>query len=621
MTTDKEFRPGSNGHSISFQVQPESAVPTTDKFCDKVKKYGHGVCSVETLKNRLPILKWLPKYSLTDVQSDVIAGLTVGLTVIPQGLAYAKIAGLPPQYGLYSAFMGCFVYCFLGTSKDITLGPTAIMSLMTGTFAVSPVEGDATYAIILTLMSGCVQLLMGLLNLGIIVNFISYPVINAFTSAAAITIAFSQLKHIFGLKNISREFLHMVYDIFAHIGETRIWDMTLGLTCLFLLFFFKKLRTLQWKDENPDDVKLYKRIARKFLWLFGTGANAVIVISAAGVAAGLIGLNIKDKLSITGELKAGLPPFRVPDFTLESGNITQSAGEIFTKIGAGLGIVPLLGLIETIAIAKVFARQNNYRINPTQELIAIGVANIISCFCSSYPITGSFSRTAVNSQSGVRTPLSGVVTGALVLLSLYVLTPLFYYIPNAALAAVIISAVLQMIDYKIILILWKANKLDLGLLLITFISSLVIGIEYGILVGVGLSILMVLYPLARPRIKYTTQEDILVVQPDQGMRFPSAEYISETIIERATTGTNNKSVIFDFQHISTIDYSAVMSIKKLMADLHRFQLQVVLTNVNSTISVDLEKAEIPDLMIFSNVDKACQQLNYTEPTDIAVIHL
>ncbi|ESO97389.1 hypothetical protein LOTGIDRAFT_231568 [Lottia gigantea] len=609
----KNIKNGTNGHSYYFDQQIQEVHPTEDtNCCGKVKKIAKDHCTVTTLKNRLPILKWLPTYGITDIQSDVIAGLTVGLTVIPQGLAYAKVAGLPPQYGLYSAFMGCFVYCFLGTSKDITLGPTAIMSLMTGTFAHSQVEGDATYAIILTLMCGVVQLVMGMLNLGIIVNFISYPVINAFTSAAAITIAFSQVKHVLGLRHIPREFLEMVYEIFAKIEETRLWDMTLGLTCIVLLFLIKKLRTIKWKELRPEELKLYIKIWRKFIWLFATGANAVIVISSAGVAAILIHFGVKDKLTLTGELKAGLPPFRVPDFTLNVGNVTESTSTIFANIGAGFGIVPLLGLIETIAIGKAF-----------------GVANIISCFCSSYPVTGSFSRTAVNSQSGVRTPASGIVTGGLVLLSLYVLTPLFYYIPNAALAAVIISAVLQMIDYKIILILWRANKLDLAILIITFLSSLGIGIEYGILVGVGISVLSVLYPLARPRVAFTSQDGFIICTPDQGMKFPSAEYISEKIVDRAHSGTNNRSVIFDFRHISSIDYSAVMSLRELISDLKRFNLKVAISNVQPKVSRDFDKAAIEEFQIFSNIDIASQKLSFKEKEketelelkDISVIHL
>ncbi|XP_041362514.1 sodium-independent sulfate anion transporter-like [Gigantopelta aegis] len=575
---------------------------------DQCRQCGNKLCSISTLRKKLPCIKWIPKYGLRELQCDAIAGFTVGLTVIPQGLAYSKLAGLPPQYGLYSAFMGSFIYCFLGTSKDITLGPTAIMSLMTATFATSPIPQDPTYAIILSLVCGVVQLVMGTLNLGILVNFISYPVINAFTSAAAVTISFGQVKNILGLKNIPREFGPMVYETFAHIGETRIWDTIMGLCSLVILFLLKKLRTIDWKDEPGAEIKLSQKIARKVLWLIGTGANAVIVIAAAGIVAVLHSQNITGHLSLTGHLKEGLPPFKVPSFSVTNGTETYTAGDIFSGIGMGFFIVPVLGLVETIAIGKAFARRNNYVIDASQELIAIGAANIIGSFVSSYPVTGSFSRTAVNAQSGVRTPANGIFTGAIILLALAVLTPLFYYIPNAALGAVIISAVVQMVDFAIVKSLWKTNKMDLVPHLFTFVTSLAIGIEYGILIGIGVSLLILLYPVARPPLKTLVRPGILLVQPHQGMLFPAAEYISESIVHKATKGGRPRSVVLDFQHIVKIDYSAVQSLKQLFAEMKRKGQCVVLVHVQPQVMFDLHQAEIPFLIIRSTVDEACEDI-------------
>ncbi|CAG5136680.1 unnamed protein product, partial [Candidula unifasciata] len=461
----------------------------------------------QNVQGTFPIVRWLPKYRCGTLQADLIAGLTVGLTVIPQGLAYAQVANLPPQYGLYSAFMGCFVYCFLGTSKDITLGPTAIMSLLTATFGtglfpeLASKDKDITMAILLTFMSGIIQLSMGILKLGILVNFISYPVINAFTSAAAITVAAGQVKNVLGLKKVSSDFIPMVYDTLTKIPETRVWDLTMGLVSLVIVLVMKHLRTKRWNDDPDVTPSVTVIICRKIIWLVGTGGNAIVVIAAAGVAAALETQGITDAISLTGDIKPGLPPFEPPKFKIEDGNNTVYGSEILSKIGSGLAIVPLLSLVETMAIGKAFARINNYKIDPTQELIAIGVANILSSFVSSYPVTGSFTRTAVNSQTGVRTPLGGIFTGGLVLLSLGVLTPWFSYIPKSALAAVIIAAVLQMVDCRIVLKLWKANKWDLLSFIITFVCSLVVGIEYGILIGIGLSVVLLLYPIARPRIK------------------------------------------------------------------------------------------------------------------------
>ncbi|KAJ8318582.1 hypothetical protein KUTeg_003673 [Tegillarca granosa] len=446
---------------------------------------------------------------LKDLQCDLIAGFTVALTVMPQGLAYAKIAQLPPQ--------------------DITLGPTAIMSLMTAAFASSPVSNDPTYAILMCLMCGIIQFVMGLFNLGILVNFISYPVINAFTSAAAITIAVGQLKGILGLHDIPREFLHMVYETCAKIPETNVWDLTMGLICLVVLFGLKKLRALQWNDDPNDPPP---GICKP--------ANAIVVVTASGVVAILLSQNI-DVISKTGDLTPGLPPFRIPDFSLHSHNVTKSTGEIFTDIGAGFIIVPLLGLVELIAIGKAFARQNNYKIKPTQELIAVGIANMVSCLVSSYPVTGSFSRTAVNSQSGVRTPASGIVT--------------------------------------------------------------------------GISLLMLLYPMARPSNRADYKEEmahnlgVTVVTLDSGLKFPAIEYVHQKVIQAAQSESKGtRSVILDCGRVSGIDYSTVQGITEIIADLKRNDAQIVFAGLPKNILEHLQSAEIPGLLVSSSVEEGCKLL-------------
>ncbi|CAH1794151.1 unnamed protein product [Owenia fusiformis] len=576
--------------------------------CDEIKTQAKEICSVKTAKKTLPITQWLPKYCCQWFQCDLIAGLTVGLTVIPQGLAYAVVAELPPQYGLYSSFMGCFIYCLFGTSKDITLGPTAIMSLMTAQFAsgLSPVPHNATYALILTLMCGCIQLLMGILNLGIIVEFISYPVINGFTSAAAIIIAFGQVKHILGLQNIPRDFLQSVYYTFAKLPQTRIADLIMGIVCLILLAGLKKMKSIDWGDENEEDIPVCRKISRKFIWVIGTARNAVIVISGALIAAACISQGF-DTFSVVGPLPEGLPTFQLPNFTLHNGSTTVSTAQIFSDIGIGFGVVPLLSLVETIAIGKAFARQNNYRIDANQELIAIGISNILGSFVSAYPVTGSFSRTAVNSQSGVKTPAGGIFTGCLILLALAVLTPAFYYIPQSALAAVIISAVLQMVDFKIIMKLWKVKKLDLIPLGITFLLSFALGIEYGILIGILVTLFIVLYPLARPTVKVTlrpeTSRDIVILQPNQGLMFPGTEYIMEQIEGYSYEGPP-KMVVIDCSHISAIDYTTIQGIEGVIGELKRKKCSVVFSCVQIQVLDVLLKADIPGFRSANTTEEA-----------------
>ena len=548
---------------------------------------------VERAKTTFPISRWLPKYSLKDLQCDMIAGLTVALTVMPQGLAYAQVADLPPQYGLYSAFMGCFIYCIFGTSKDITLGPTAIMSYMTKVFADSPVHNNCTYAVILNLMCGAIQVLMGVLHLGFVVDFISLPVISGFTSAAAITIAFGQVKHLLGLKDIPNGFLREVYYTFKKIGNTNGWDLLLGSVCMVILFLLKLLKSYKWGDDGLQ-ISTSQSVARKFLWLLATGRNAVVVIS------------------LTGPLTPGVPDFTVPNFILTDGNTTYSTAYIFNDIGIGFVVVPFIGLVEAIAIGKAFARQNNYRIDANQELIAIGTSNILGSFVSAYPVTGSFSRTAVNSQSGVRTPAGGIVTGSLVLLALAFLTPLFYYIPAAALAAVIISAVLQMVEYQIVIHIWKIKKLDILPWLVTLLLSFIIGIEYGILVGIGFSILMLMYPIARPAVA-VHNGDIVVITLAQGLNFPAIEYTKTQVLDQAISDIP-RSVILDFTYVSTLDFTTIHGFMELFQDFERHNILLVLVGLQNQVLKILQYAEIEHLRYCATVEEATKLiLDESEP--------
>lgn len=259
-------------------------------------------------KTRVPIANWLPTYTLHDLQCDLIAGLTVGLMVIPQGLAYAVIAGLDPIYGLYSSFMGCFMYTIFGTSKDITQGPTAIMSLMVSAYGK---PGFPTHAVALTLFSGVIQFTMGIFNLGFLVNFISVPIISGFTSSAAITIGLSQVKDLLGLKNIPRPFPERLYNTFKHIGETRKWDLILGVTCIAVLLAMRKLGRLNWVKIIPLNATKWQQISRKTVWVISIARNAIVILISTVLAVVFYLHGHTDIFSLTGELESGLPPFQV----------------------------------------------------------------------------------------------------------------------------------------------------------------------------------------------------------------------------------------------------------------------------------------------------------------------
>ncbi|XP_064584681.1 sodium-independent sulfate anion transporter isoform X2 [Zonotrichia leucophrys gambelii] len=585
----------------------------------------------------LPVLRWLPRYSRAWLPLDVLAGLAVGLTAVPQALAYAELAGLPLQYGLYSSFMGCFVYCLLGTAKDVTLGPTAIMSLLVSSYAFH----QPAYAVLLAFLSGCIQLAMGLLRLGFLLDFISCPVIKGFTSAASITISFNQVKNILGLQGIPRQFFLQLYETLRRIGETRSallpipgadfsavtqspcpplcgalrrfgWhccascragDAVLGLSCLAALAGLRAM-----KSHLPQAVPtapLAVRISHLIVWICATARNALVVLFAGLVAYSFQVMGCQP-FRLTGSIPQGLPPFRPPPFSLAVPNGTVPFPSMLQDMGVGLAVVPLMGLLESVAIAKAFASQNGYRIDPSQELLALGVANVLGSFVSSYPITGSFGRTAVNAQSGVCTPAGGLVTGALVLLSLAYLTSLFYYIPKAALAAVIISAVVPMFDAGIFRRLWRVQRLDLVPLCVTFLLCFW-EVQYGIVAGVLVSGLLLLHSIARPPIK-VSEGAVLLVQPGSSLHFPAVEHLRNSVCSRALAASPARPVLLDCSHVSSIDYTAVLGLAELLQELHRHGLPLAFCALQEPVLQVLLSADLEGFQHFPSREEAGEAL-------------
>lgn len=567
-------------------------------------------CSRADLRRRLPVLAWLPNYSLRWLRMDVIAGLSVGLTVIPQALAYAEVAGLPPQYGLYSAFMGCFVYFVLGTSRDVTLGPTAIMSLLVSYYTFR----EPAYAVLLAFLSGCIQLAMGLLHLGFLLDFISCPVIKGFTSAASITIGFGQVKNLLGLQNIPRQFFLQVYHTFLHIGETRVGDAILGLVCMVLLLVLKLIRE-HIPPPHPE-MPLGVKFSRGLVWTVTTARNA-LVVSFAALIAYAFEVTGSHPFILTGKIAQGLPPVRMPPFSVTTDNKTISFSEMVQDMGVGLAVVPLMGLLETIAVAKSFASQNNYRIDANQELLAIGLTNVLGSLVSSYPVTGSFGRTAVNAQTGVCTPAGGLVTGVLVLLSLDYLTLLFYYIPKSALAAVIIMAVAPLFDVKIFRRLWLVQRLDLLPLCVTFLLSFW-EIQYGILAGTLVSLLILLHSVARPKTQ-VSEGQILVLQPASGLHFPAVDALREAMTKRALEASPPRSTVLECTHVSNIDYTVILGLGELLEDFQKKGVTLAFVGLQVPVLRTLLAADLKGFQYFTTLEeaeKSLQQEPGTQPYSI-----
>ncbi|XP_076001865.1 sodium-independent sulfate anion transporter isoform X1 [Genypterus blacodes] len=552
--------------------------------------------SYNCLRTWLPILSWLPRYNLRWLQMDLIAGLTVGLTVVPQALAYAEVAGLPVQFGLYSAFMGGFIYPLLGTSKDVTLGPTAIMSLLCFTV----VGGQPSRAVLLSLLCGLIQASMALLRLGFLLDFISFPVIKGFTCAAAVTIGFGQVQNILGLHGIPHQFILQVYYTFHKIPEARIGDVVLGLLCVALLLMLTWMKTSL--ASQSEEAPAYVRVARRTVWAVATVRNALVVVCASGLAFSwdAYGHHV---FTITGKTTQGLPPFRPPPTSDTTANGTVVPfGEMVEDFGGGLAVIPFMGVLESLAIAKAFASQNDYRINTNQELLAIGVTNIMGSFVSAYPVTGSFGRTAVNSQTGVCSPAGGIITSVIVLLSLEFLMPAFYYIPKASLAAVIICAVAPMVDYRVVAKMWRIRKLDLLPFTVTFLMSFW-QVQYGIIGGVAVSGALLLYNLARPQLK-VCDRGMLVMELDTGLSFPATEYLSHSIHTQALQASPPRSVVLDCHHVSVIDYTVVNELGDLLKQFKLRGAQLILCRLQPSVLQVLQAADLQGLQCAVSVEAA-----------------
>ena len=502
-------------------------------------------------------MEWLPAYKKAFFAGDLSAGLTVGIMLIPQGMAYAMIAGLPPVFGLYAAMIPQIIYALTGTSRQLAVGPVAMDSLLVasglGALALSGIEEYIAMAIFLALFMGVLQLAFGLLRMGFLVNFLSRPVISGFTSAAAIIIGLSQLKHLLGTSITGSNQIHvLLVNAFETIHLTHVPTLIIGLSGIVL-------------------IRGLKRIAPKL--------PAALIAVVLGVIA-VYGLGLQNAgVRIVGAVPGGLPTPQLPELN------PDRISELF-PIAIALS---LIAFMEAISVAKaVEEKRGENRVNANQELVALGLSNVVGSFFQSYPVTGGFSRTAVNDQAGANTGLAAIISSVVVGLTLLFLTPLFYYLPNAILASIIMVAVFGLIDLKYPIELWKNRKDEFVLLLATFFLTLTLGIKEGILLGVLFSLLLLVYRISMPhiavlgRIKGTdyfmninrfTQdtdnpENLLIVRFDGQLFFGNKDYFRTQLRKQiALKGEALKGIILNAEAINYIDSSAVFMLKALVQEL------------------------------------------------------
>ncbi|MEO0339051.1 MAG: solute carrier family 26 protein [Bacteroidota bacterium] len=538
---------------------------------------------MKSIRSFIPALEWMRAYSEQQFRGDLVAGLTVGVMLIPQGMAYAMIAGLPPIFGLYASTLPILIYAFLGTSKQLAVGPVAMVSLLTatgiGVFAEGGTEAYILLAITLAFLVGAIQFLLGLFRLGFLVNFLSHPVISGFTSAAALIIGLSQLKHLLGIDLARSHHVHeIVIQAIERIGETSLPTLGIGLAGIALIVGIKKL-----KKSIPGPL-LAVAFGILAVYLFGLTEHGV---------------------KIVGSVPSGLPSFSTPDFSMDT----------FGKLIPVALAIALVSFMESIAVAKAIqARHKNYKVDANQELIALGLANLGGSFLQSYPVTGGFSRTAVNDQSGAKTGMASIISVLLIVLTLLFLTPLFYYLPKAILASVIMVAVFGLIDYKEAVHLWKTDQSDFWMLIITFVATLGLGIEQGIAIGVVLSLAWIIYRTSKPHMTKLGQvegthfyrnverfqqvkerKELLIIRFDAQLYFANIAYFKDQIEEWVKEkGDQLQTVIINADSINNLDSSAVHALEDIVEQLRSNQLQVFFTGVKGPVRDIMAKSHLTE---------------------------
>lgn len=574
---------------------------------------------MSNLAQFLPILDWGRTYNRSNLSSDLIAAIIVTIMLIPQSLAYALLAGLPAEMGLYASIVPIVLYAVFGTSKALAVGPVAVVSLMTAT-AIGKIAlpGTSEYiiaAITLAFLSGVFLVLMGVFRLGFFANFLSHPVIAGFITASGIIIAASQLKHIFGIDAGGHNLIELVISLFENIGAVNWYALGTGLAATFLLFWIrKKLKPLLiglGASEKMADIS--------------AKIGPIFAIITTIVIAWLFDFSDKG-VALVGDVPEGLPPLTTPSFSYDMW---------VALIGSAI-LISVIGFVESISVAQTLAAKKRQRINPDQELIGLGAANIGASFTGGFPVTGGFSRSVVNFDAGAETPAAGAYTAVGLALTSLFLTPLIFFLPKATLAATIIVAVLSLVDFSILKKTWIYSKADFIAVSATILITLGFGVELGVTAGVVISIFIHLYKSSRPHMAVVGQvpgsqhyrnvlrhnvivhPTIMTVRVDESLYFANARFLEDAIYNLVTKNSDIKHVILLCSAINTIDMSALESIEAINERLDGMSVKFHLSEVKGPVMDRLQRTDFQNQLtgnIYLSQHQAVQELSGNTPLE------
>lgn len=568
------------------------------------------------LTRLVPALDWLARYKRKNLPGDALAGVIVATLLIPQAMAYALVAGLPPQVGLYASLLPLAVYALLGSSRYLSVGPSALLSLLIVTQVAAWAEpGSSRYlafAMATALIAGAMQIAMGAARLGVLTNFLSQPVLSGFTSGAACLIALSQVKHLLGVSIPRTEYLHeLLRELVRAAPQTHWPTVAVSAASVLLLLAFRFLL--------PRLLERWKALPAALSQSLSKSGPIIVVIVGTTVVA-VFELGGGNGVSVIGEIPSGLPRFALP---------ALGPSEFLPLIPLGLA-VSFIGFLENISVAKSLAAKRRQKVDSNQEFIALGAANLAAGVTGGYPVSGSFARSTVNFTAGARTGLASLITVAAVGLSALFLMPLFYHLPQAVLASIIIIAVTGLMDFAMPRRLWRYNKADAAALILTFLTVLAVGVTKGILVGIASTIVLYLWRTSRPhmavvgrvpdtehfrnveRHKVQTLPHVLLLRIDESLYFANAKYIEDFVLRAAAERPRLRHLVLICNAINFIDASALETLTDLRARMEDAGIQVYLTEVKGPVMDRLANTDLLEKLgserVFLTTERAYQKL-------------
>ncbi len=544
------------------------------------------------IERLLPCVGWLRRYDGTALRGDGLAAVIVTIMLIPQSLAYALLAGLPPQVGLYASMLPLVGYALFGSSNALAVGPVAVVSLMTaaavGEIAASGTPEYLGAALALALLSGVFLILLGLLRLGFLASLLSHPVISGFITASGLLIAASQLKHILGIDAGGHTLLDLGRSLAGGIGETNLPTLAIGVAATAFLFWVRsRLKPLARR------LGLGPRLAD-----FLAKAGPVVAVLATILLVDLLALEVEG-VQVVGAIPQGVPPLALPPLDLE----------LWWSLLPAAVLISVVGFVESVSVAQTLAAKRRERIQPDRELLGLGAANVAAALGGGYPVTGGFARSVVNFDAGARTPLAGVLTAGGIGLTALLLTPLFHQLPKATLAATIVVAVLSLVDLGALKRTWIYSKADFAAMAATIVTVLTAGIEAGILAGVGLSLVLFLARSARPhmavvgqvpgthhfrnvkRHEVVTSPAVLSLRVDESLYFANARWLEDKLYDMAVAEPALRHVVLICSAVNEIDASALESLETLVERLKAAGIDFHLSEVKGPVMDRLKQTD------------------------------